>query len=98
MFRATVRLMVLAVLLLLVVPVTAQEDMAAQVEALMASEPSFEYAESIVNFENEGLNIIGTLGQSHIKSQWRIMARKRTCHATRDESVSLFGRVGRSSY
>lgn len=61
MFRATVRLMVLAVLLLLVVPATAQEDMAAQVEALMASEPTFEYAESIVNFENEGLNIIGTL-------------------------------------
>ena len=61
MFRATVRLIVLAVLLLLVVPATAQEDMAAQVEALMASEPTFEYAESIVNFENEGLNIIGTL-------------------------------------
>jgi cephalosporin-C deacetylase-like acetyl esterase len=53
--------MVLAVLLLLVVPVAAQEDMTAQVEALMASEASFEYAESIVNFENEGLNIIGTL-------------------------------------
>lgn len=61
MFRATVRLMVMAVLLLWVVPVTAQEDMAAQVEALMASEATFEYAESIVNFENEGLNIIGTL-------------------------------------
>ena len=61
MFRATVRLMVLAALLLLVVPATAQEDMGAQVEALMASEASFEYAESIVNFENEGLNIIGTL-------------------------------------
>jgi hypothetical protein len=46
----------------LAVPVLhAQEDLASMAETLMAAEPSFEYAESIVKFENEGLNIVGTL-------------------------------------
>ncbi|MBI5667603.1 MAG: alpha/beta fold hydrolase [Chloroflexi bacterium] len=49
-------------LLLLLAPVAlAQDDLSAAAEMLMASEPSFEVVESIVNFENEGLNIIGTL-------------------------------------
>ncbi|MBL8153881.1 MAG: alpha/beta hydrolase [Anaerolineae bacterium] len=62
MSRLRVLLIVLVMLLALAVPALhAQEDLASMAETLMAAEPSFEYAESIVNFENEGLNIIGTL-------------------------------------
>lgn len=52
----------LLLLFALAVPVLhAQEDLASMAETLMAAAPSFEYAETIVNFENQGLNIIGTL-------------------------------------
>lgn len=50
-----------AVLILIAPAAQAQDDLSAAASALMASEPSFEVVESIVNFENEGLNIVGTL-------------------------------------
>jgi cephalosporin-C deacetylase-like acetyl esterase len=62
MSRLRVLLVALVMLFALAVPVLrAQEDLASMAETLMASEPSFEYAETIVNFENQGLKIIGTL-------------------------------------
>lgn len=61
MRRLTMLLLVVLLAAALAVPVSAQDDMDAMVAELMASEPSFEYAESIVNFPNLGQNIIGTL-------------------------------------
>ncbi len=42
-------------------PVAAQDDMAGKVAELMASKPSFEYTETIVDFKNLDQKIIGTL-------------------------------------
>lgn len=61
MRRLTMLLLFVFLAALVAVPVSAQDDMDAMVAELMASEPSFEYAESIVNFSNLGQNIIGTL-------------------------------------
>ncbi len=61
MRRAFIGICLLLLVGLWVLPAAAQEDMEAMVTELMASEPSFEYGETIVNFENLGLNIIGTL-------------------------------------
>jgi uncharacterized protein len=63
MCNFAVRVVTLMVSLFLIVPIAAaqDDDMDAQVEALMASEPSFEFAETIVNIENEGLMMVGTL-------------------------------------
>jgi fermentation-respiration switch protein FrsA (DUF1100 family) len=59
------RFQVLFLILVLVgfglLPAAAHEDLAAKAAELAASAPSFEYAETIVHFENEGLQLIGTL-------------------------------------
>lgn len=42
-------------------PVSAQDDLATMAEALMTSEATFTYTESVVTFENLGQEIVGTL-------------------------------------
>ncbi len=62
MFRLKMWLFLFTACMLLVVPVVqAQDDLAAAAEALAAAEPAYAVVETIVHFENEGLNLIGTL-------------------------------------
>lgn len=61
MRRVSIMLLVLLCLGVWALPAAAQDDLAAQAAALAASEPSFEYTESVVNFENLGQTIVGTL-------------------------------------
>lgn len=50
-----------AACLLGVVPILAQSGLEERATALAASEPTFEYVESVVNFSHEGQTIVGTL-------------------------------------
>ncbi len=61
MRRVHLWMLLVVVIGMFAIPAVSQEDLDAQAAELMTSEPSFEYAETIVNFENLGLNIIGTL-------------------------------------
>lgn len=61
MNRIRTTLLLLLLVGIWVFPLAAQEDLGSQAEALAASEPSFEYTETVVSIENLGLNFIGTL-------------------------------------
>jgi cephalosporin-C deacetylase-like acetyl esterase len=60
-FAVRVVPLLLSLFIILPIAVAQDDDMEAQVQVSMASEPSFEFAETIVNIENEGLIMIGTL-------------------------------------
>jgi len=57
-FRA---IFTLIVLLLLAMPLLAQDDVAELMEEYRSAEPQYEVAESVVEFENEGQTVVGTL-------------------------------------
>jgi cephalosporin-C deacetylase-like acetyl esterase len=59
-FRLLISL-VLLVVMVAALPVSAQDDLGAAAEALMSSEATFTYSESVVTFENLGQQIVGTL-------------------------------------
>lgn len=61
MRRLSVLILVILLLGVWGIPAAAQDDLASQAAGLMAAQPAFEYTETIVNFENLGQKIIGTL-------------------------------------
>ena len=61
MRRLSVLFLVLALVGFGIFPAAAHDDLAGKAAELAASAPSFEYTETIIHFENEGLQLIGTL-------------------------------------